>query len=141
MHCGSSTDAGSAMILAVVVDDVRSALHTLLPYKGTDFFSSEAPLLLWKIRSRYIVCLANGRIPVLFVNLQIAAYLHPQDLLAFARTSKWLRSILFSRRHRDVWDSSLSLLPALPPCPTDMSAPAYAALLFEKHCSVCYRLL
>ena len=67
---------------------------------------------------------------------QIAANLHPEDLLSFARTSKWLRLIVLSRRNCDVWKTALRGVPGLPSCPDDMSEPAYAALLFDKYCSV-----
>ncbi|KAH9847111.1 hypothetical protein C2E23DRAFT_742536, partial [Lenzites betulinus] len=75
------------------------------------------------------------RMPV-DIFFEIASRLHPLDILHVARTSTHLRSILLSRKTRTVWKASLSAIGDLPPCPEDMSEPAYAALLFDKICTV-----
>ena len=41
-----------------------------------------------------------------------------------------------SRRSRPIWMSVLDNVVELPPCPTDMSEPLYAALVFDHHCCV-----
>ncbi|CDO73860.1 hypothetical protein BN946_scf185016.g17 [Trametes cinnabarina] len=63
--------------------------------------------------------------------------LHPLDLLHVSRASKQLRAILMSRRTRFIWAASLATVDELPPCPDDMSGPAYAALLFTRICTLC----
>ncbi|KAJ7666328.1 hypothetical protein B0H17DRAFT_951113, partial [Mycena rosella] len=61
----------------------------------------------------------------------------PSDLLAWARTSKPLRSFLMSeaRSHR-VWARSFSNISGSIPCPPDLHLPAYAALCYSKTCQV-----
>ncbi|EIW52705.1 uncharacterized protein TRAVEDRAFT_76372, partial [Trametes versicolor FP-101664 SS1] len=67
---------------------------------------------------------------------EISSHLHPLDLLHLSRTSKQLRSIMLSARSRSVWITSLASIDGLPPCPKDMSEPAYSALLFCRACNV-----
>ncbi|KAH9895856.1 hypothetical protein C8Q73DRAFT_689792 [Cubamyces lactineus] len=71
------------------------------------------------------------------VFFEIASHLRPIDLLQLARTSKTLRSVFLSRTSRSVWLASLNRITGLPPCPTDMTEPAYAALLFDRICMLC----
>ncbi|KAI1789085.1 hypothetical protein LXA43DRAFT_1022431 [Ganoderma leucocontextum] len=68
---------------------------------------------------------------------QVAAHLHPLDILNLARTSKSLRSIVLAKTSRLAWIVSLASVDALPPCPGNMSEPCYAALLFDHHCFLC----
>lgn len=63
-------------------------------------------------------------------------YLHPKDLLTLARSSKDLRSLFLSRTTLFLWKAARSNVPDMPPCPEDMSEPAYASLMFDTHCSV-----
>lgn len=69
---------------------------------------------------------------------QILFYLEPLNLLQLARASKIFRSILFSRSSKHLWvvarRNVLYLSP--PECPSDLSEPAYASLLFDTHCMV-----
>ena len=67
---------------------------------------------------------------------QIASHLHPLDMLNLSRTSKSLRSLVLAKSSRSAWIASLATVDALPACPTNMSEPSYAALLFDRHCSV-----
>ncbi|KAM5540082.1 hypothetical protein V8D89_006222, partial [Ganoderma adspersum] len=69
--------------------------------------------------------------------LEIASHLHPLDLLNFSRTSKVFRFALLSKGSRSVWMNALRSLPDFPPCPVDMSEPAYIALVFDDHCLSC----
>jgi hypothetical protein len=62
--------------------------------------------------------------------------LPPYDLLRLARTTKSLRSILLSKNARSVWIDALEAVAGLPPCPEDMSEPAYTRLTFDTQCSV-----
>ncbi|KAI0354354.1 hypothetical protein OH77DRAFT_1425915 [Trametes cingulata] len=71
------------------------------------------------------------------VFFEIFSHLHPSDLLRASRTSKDLRSVLLSRKNRFVWVASLAGVEGLPPCPEDMSEPAYASLLFDRFCALC----
>ncbi|KAM5540086.1 hypothetical protein V8D89_006226 [Ganoderma adspersum] len=42
-----------------------------------------------------------------------------------------------SKKNRMVWRDVLSSVPELPPCPSDMGEPLYAALVFGQHCFGC----
>ncbi|KAH9895869.1 hypothetical protein C8Q73DRAFT_689832 [Cubamyces lactineus] len=68
---------------------------------------------------------------------EVASNLHPLDLLHMARTSKYLRSIVLSRKCKFLWTASLSEIDGLPSCPTGMSEPAYVALVFGRLCLLC----
>ena len=67
---------------------------------------------------------------------QVAAHLHPLDMLNLARTSKPLRSLVLATSCRSAWIASFATLHGLPSCPANMSEPSYAALLFDRHCFV-----
>ncbi|KAI0660280.1 hypothetical protein C8Q70DRAFT_980015 [Cubamyces menziesii] len=71
------------------------------------------------------------------VFFEITSHLRPIDLLQLARTSKYLRSVILGRTNRFVWLASLNSVAGLPPCPTDMAEPMYAALLFDRICMLC----
>ncbi|KAL0571231.1 hypothetical protein V5O48_010738 [Marasmius crinis-equi] len=68
---------------------------------------------------------------------QIFGYLNPQDLLHLSRTSKDLRSLLFSRSTNSVWKEARSNVEDLPEIPENMSEPAYAHLCFDTQCDLC----
>lgn len=68
---------------------------------------------------------------------QICSFLHPKDMLHLSRTSKGLRQIFMSRHSLGVWRAVLASLDGLPPCPDDLSEPAYASLIFDQYCHVC----
>lgn len=72
---------------------------------------------------------------------QIFGYLGPMDLLNLARSSKDFRSFLMKRSSAMIWKVSQLNVEEFPPCPADMSEPAYANLMFDAHCHVsiiCY---
>ncbi|OSC98615.1 hypothetical protein PYCCODRAFT_1417511 [Trametes coccinea BRFM310] len=71
------------------------------------------------------------------VFFEILSKLHPLDLLHVSRVSKQLRAVVLSRKSRFLWSASLTSVDELPPCPEDMSEPAYAALLFTRTCTLC----
>lgn len=61
----------------------------------------------------------------------------PIDILQLGRASKQLRSVLFSKSSRHAWIvSRKNVDPQLPDCPTDLSEPKYAYLIFERFCMV-----
>ncbi|KAJ2924596.1 hypothetical protein H1R20_g12498, partial [Candolleomyces eurysporus] len=60
--------------------------------------------------------------------------LPPLDLLQLARTAKSFRKFLMNRASRSIWTHALSAVEDLPPCPTDLSEPQYAYLMFTNHC-------
>ncbi|KAI0327467.1 hypothetical protein GY45DRAFT_1308667 [Cubamyces sp. BRFM 1775] len=68
---------------------------------------------------------------------EVASHLHPLDLLHVSRTSKYLRSIVISRKCKFLWTASLSKIDGLPPCPAGMSEPSYVALVFGHLCMLC----
>ncbi|TFK56368.1 hypothetical protein OE88DRAFT_1729885 [Heliocybe sulcata] len=65
---------------------------------------------------------------------EVFQHLQPLDLLHTARTTKALRKILMSRSSKSTWEVSFSGDPDVPPCPPDMSLPAWARLLYDQHC-------
>ncbi|PCH45142.1 hypothetical protein WOLCODRAFT_155148 [Wolfiporia cocos MD-104 SS10] len=69
--------------------------------------------------------------------LDICRHLHPKDVLVLARSSKAFREILMSHTATSAWRDSRDNVPGLPDCPTHMSEPAYADLLFMKYCQSC----
>ncbi|KAI1789090.1 hypothetical protein LXA43DRAFT_595501 [Ganoderma leucocontextum] len=71
------------------------------------------------------------------VFFQVAAHLHPLDMLNLARTSKLLRSIVLAKSSRSAWIASLATVDSLPSCPKNMSEPLHAALLFDQYCFLC----
>ncbi|KAI0083912.1 hypothetical protein BDY19DRAFT_611129 [Irpex rosettiformis] len=73
--------------------------------------------------------------------VEICSHLHPRDLLHLARSSKVLRKFFMSRNSTLAWKAArLTLIdPLLPPCPNDLSEPAYANLMFDTHCHSCLK--
>lgn len=67
---------------------------------------------------------------------QICAHLHPKDVLNLSRASKDLRAFFLSRNSTSIWKAALANLPGLPPCPDDLSEPAYVNLMFSLQCHV-----
>ncbi|KAL0576967.1 hypothetical protein V5O48_005009 [Marasmius crinis-equi] len=67
---------------------------------------------------------------------EILSHLAPLDLLRMSRTSKAFRGILMRRECTWLWRSSREKNDVPNPFPT-MSEPAFAALLFERHCQFC----
>ncbi|KAJ8462823.1 hypothetical protein ONZ51_g10653 [Trametes cubensis] len=72
--------------------------------------------------------------------MEIVVLLHPRDLLNLARTSKEWRAFLMNRRQEPLWKASRTRQePTLPDLPPFLSEPAYANLMFFKHCSGCLK--
>ncbi|KAG9078662.1 hypothetical protein FS749_009282, partial [Ceratobasidium sp. UAMH 11750] len=71
------------------------------------------------------------------VFIQISSSLGLGDLLALARTCKSLRAFFMSKSRIAMWQNAERNTPRLPPCPTTMSQPQYAALVFMNECSLC----
>ncbi len=59
----------------------------------------------------------------------------PEDLLNLARTSAGLRELLMSKASKPIWEAARTVQ-GIPECPSDLSDPQYADLLFGKGCSV-----
>ncbi|KAG8728103.1 hypothetical protein FRC12_022007, partial [Ceratobasidium sp. 428] len=69
--------------------------------------------------------------------IQVLSYVTPCSLVALIRTNKALRRILLNPSSKPIWQSATARVPGLPVCPTWMSEPRYAALLFSKLCTLC----
>ncbi|KAK0466091.1 uncharacterized protein EV420DRAFT_1326502 [Desarmillaria tabescens] len=69
---------------------------------------------------------------------EIFGHLNPLDLLYLTRTTKEFRRVLTHRSSTTVWKSSLANVPGLPPCPEDMSHPAWSSLVFDHFCHECF---
>ncbi|KAG1828151.1 hypothetical protein EV424DRAFT_1387426 [Suillus variegatus] len=73
------------------------------------------------------------------VLFEIFWYLHPLDLVYLTRVSKHFRLFLLSRRKaKSIWTGALKRIDRLPQCPSYLSEPAYANLLFWSYCHRCY---
>ncbi|KAI9571239.1 hypothetical protein HD554DRAFT_152106 [Boletus coccyginus] len=73
------------------------------------------------------------------VLIQIFLSLDPLDLLHLARTTKVLRAFLLSRsKSSALWKAAISSVKNFPPCPKDLSAPAYTHLTFVPVCHGCF---
>lgn len=68
---------------------------------------------------------------------KIVYHVEAIDLLNLSRTSKFMRSLLMSRRSRGVWRYALACVEDLPECPADLSEPAYTFLVFGLECQAC----
>ncbi|KAJ7657978.1 hypothetical protein B0H17DRAFT_1337811 [Mycena rosella] len=68
---------------------------------------------------------------------EIFGHLNPLDLIVLARMTKTLRCTLMHKSAISVWRSALSNVPGLPDKPPDMSEPAWANLVFDRHCHYC----
>ncbi|KAF8229552.1 hypothetical protein L208DRAFT_1439173, partial [Tricholoma matsutake] len=69
--------------------------------------------------------------------VEILGHLHPYDLLRLARTSRVWRRSLMSRSSESIWRLARERLEDMPDCPSDMSEPEYANLMFSTHCHYC----
>ncbi|TEB31414.1 hypothetical protein FA13DRAFT_1709803 [Coprinellus micaceus] len=68
---------------------------------------------------------------------EVTAYLTPVDLLHLSRTTRELRGFLMSASSAVFWKQARQNDEHLPPCPPDLSEPAYAHLLFSDLCHKC----
>ncbi|KAF8596726.1 hypothetical protein BDV93DRAFT_50957 [Ceratobasidium sp. AG-I] len=68
---------------------------------------------------------------------EIACHITPGDLIALIRCSKFFRTMLLCRSAILIWQRAAENVPGLPPCPTGMCEPQYAALMFSRHCTLC----
>ncbi|KAI0355612.1 hypothetical protein OH77DRAFT_1454044 [Trametes cingulata] len=71
--------------------------------------------------------------------IEIFSCMHPRDLLNLARTSKDFRSFLMSRNAAPFWKAARQQVDGLPDCPSFLSEPQYANLLFFTHCHNCLK--
>ncbi|KAI0374176.1 hypothetical protein BV20DRAFT_988540 [Pilatotrama ljubarskyi] len=71
--------------------------------------------------------------------IEIFSCMHPRDLLSLARTSKEFRAFLMSRNAAPFWKAARQQVEGLPECPSFMSEPQYANLLFFTHCHNCLK--
>ena len=67
---------------------------------------------------------------------QILEELEPRDLLSLARTSKDLRTMLMTKSNELFWKKARANVSGLPECPTFLSEPAYASIVFSTYCYV-----
>ena len=75
-------------------------------------------------------------IPFDRIRKQIFSHLMPMDLLNLARTAKVFRRFLMARSTASLWRAARSGADNLPDCPSHLSEPAYANLVFDTHCQV-----
>jgi hypothetical protein len=79
--------------------------------------------------------------------LDICAHVWPIDMLRLSRTCRTFRQVLMSKTCQAVWKASfentfLADRLSIVSCPSSLSQPAWASLLYEKicqvHIDVCY---
>jgi len=83
----------------------------------------------------------NGKLALLLempteIFTEIACYMSPEDLLSLSRTSAGFRELLMSKSSMRIWEAARTVQ-GIPACPSDLSEPQYADLLFGKGCSFC----
>ncbi|KAH8108785.1 hypothetical protein DFH11DRAFT_1631329 [Phellopilus nigrolimitatus] len=67
---------------------------------------------------------------------EVAASLNPHDILNMSRSSRSLRSLLMSKQSKSIWRAARQSLD-MPECPSDLSEPEYADLVFGRGCYLC----
>ncbi|KAF8441082.1 hypothetical protein L210DRAFT_2128264 [Boletus edulis BED1] len=70
-------------------------------------------------------------------SLYIAGYIQPMDILNLARTCKSFRQLLMTKSSAFVWKAARRQVNGLPDCPTDLTEPQYAHLVFYPRCHGC----
>ncbi|KAI0689365.1 hypothetical protein C8T65DRAFT_746206 [Cerioporus squamosus] len=71
--------------------------------------------------------------------IEVFSLMYPRDLLNLARTTKGFRAFLMSRESEPFWRAARRQIEDLPECPTFLSEPAYANLVFFSHCHGCLK--
>ncbi|KAG8916195.1 hypothetical protein FRC02_004121 [Tulasnella sp. 418] len=69
---------------------------------------------------------------------EICCYLYPLDLLHLVWSSKAIRSVLMSKTSKPIWRTARkNQVPDLPECPSILTEPQYATLVFTTICQGC----
>ncbi|KAG8959673.1 hypothetical protein FRC03_007649 [Tulasnella sp. 419] len=69
---------------------------------------------------------------------EICCYLKPLDLLHLVWSSKAIRSVLMSKTSKPIWRTARkNQVPDLPECPSILTEPQYATLVFTTICQGC----
>ncbi|PPR00294.1 hypothetical protein CVT24_005035 [Panaeolus cyanescens] len=72
------------------------------------------------------------------ISIQVFSHVHPIDLFALVRTTKYLRKLLLSKGSLSVWDSAFALHRDVPPVPDTISHPKWTTMLFgPPRCDGC----
>ncbi|KAG8690921.1 hypothetical protein FRC08_010315 [Ceratobasidium sp. 394] len=66
---------------------------------------------------------------------EIMQHLEPGELVTLTRSNKFFRNMLLRQSAVHIWQRVQKNVPGLPPCPSGMCEPQYAALLFSKYCT------
>jgi len=67
---------------------------------------------------------------------EIFGHTHPVDLIMLTRSNKLLRSYLMSKSSSSVWqEARKNVAGGTPSCPSDLSEPQFAHLLFMPECT------
>ncbi|KAH8099253.1 hypothetical protein BXZ70DRAFT_1009070 [Cristinia sonorae] len=81
--------------------------------------------------------LPNMPLDILF---EVFSHMHPLDLLNLCRTSKSFRQLLMDKTSVIFWKAARKNVDGLPQCPSFMSEPAFANLLFCSNCHNCLKV-
>ncbi|KAJ3489820.1 hypothetical protein NLI96_g1862 [Meripilus lineatus] len=67
----------------------------------------------------------------------IFQHLNPIDMLQLSRSSRDFRGLLMDRKSAFLWQAARQNIEGLPDCPTFLSEPEYANLVFDTTCFIC----
>lgn len=73
------------------------------------------------------------------IGFEVFSHVDPLSLLHLARTSKDLREMLMTRRSSSIWRAARRNVEGLPDCPSYLSEPQYANLVFSPYCHNCLK--
>lgn len=76
---------------------------------------------------------------ILIHTAKIFSHLEPSDLLHLTRVAKAFRTFLLNKNAGGIWRSARRNVDDLPDCPSFLSEPAYAHLMFSPYCHVSSR--
>ncbi|KAG8775629.1 hypothetical protein FRC12_001358 [Ceratobasidium sp. 428] len=68
--------------------------------------------------------------------MKVLEYVSPCALTVLIRTNKTFRRILLAPSAQPIWRAAENRVPELPRCPSWISEPQYAALMFSSLCTV-----
>lgn len=95
--------------------------------------------VLFEVSSQFFISHSirkRGMVLFFLRSFQVLGWVNPLDLLRLSRVSKEFRKVLLHPSSSPAWRNSFASIEGLPPCPKDLSLPAWANLAFGQHCMV-----
>ncbi|KAJ3557330.1 hypothetical protein NM688_g1532 [Phlebia brevispora] len=109
-------------------------IHSIIMARGKTNSDREARPRVLRRRRGALQSLPTMPLDIL---AEIMSHLQPPDILNMSRANKTFRRFLMTRSSEFIWRRARENVPGLPPCPEDLSEPAYANLVFDTHCHEC----